>query len=423
MKIESKINFAYIKDNQNEEIIFCDKPYAFFEKIINLPVNAGITGFFSGCINSEKYSYLWRDPLGLSKLYFYIDPDNNLITSKSWMDLIFKGGSIKSIYAIPKGTLIKYENGNFTKIRSFNLPIYKGESKNIAKKINERILNLFSKINKKIGGEKNEIFLALSGGLDSGFLLEKANKSNLMLTACTLKMPGSQDAELAKKLSTKINTKHLEIKTDEVNMLKALKLSPIIAEDWRDFNVHCAAINLIIAQYLEKKFENPKKELFIITGDLMNEYVCDYKSEEFNGKAYYKLPEIPKIKLQKYLINGLSTSSREDIVFSNYGINTIQPYAIVSDLYLNLNDNELSCENIKRKINLSSNDNWLIDYISGEKLRAQVGSKDTMGMLGLAVNNNINEKFFLKAIAEKIDCDSNEVLDLIYAGNFKVRGL
>ena len=75
----------------------------------------------------------------------------------------------------------------------------------------KRILNLFSKINKKIGGEKNEIFLALSGGLDSGFLLEKANKSNLILTACTLKMPGSQDAELAKKLSTKIT------KINEIN--------------------------------------------------------------------------------------------------------------------------------------------------------------------------------------------------------------
>ena len=232
MKIESKINFAYIETNKNEEIIFYDNPYAFFEKIINLPINMGIAGFFSGCINSEKCSYLWRDPLGLSKLYFYIDSNHNLITSKSWIDLISKGGSIKSIYAIPKGTLIKYEDKNFIKLRVFNLPIYEGDSKNIAKKLNERISNLFSKIKQKIAGENNEIFLALSGGLDSGYLLEKSNKSKLMLTGCTLKMPGSQDAELAKILSKKINTKHLEIKTDEINMIKALKLSPIIAEDW-----------------------------------------------------------------------------------------------------------------------------------------------------------------------------------------------
>ena len=152
----------------------------------------------------------------------------------------------------------------------------------------------------------------------------------------------------------------------------------------------------------------------------MNEYVCDYSSEIYKGDEYYKLPEIPKVKLQKYLINGLSTSSREDVVFSNYGINTIQPYAIVSDLYLGLNEEKLCHENIKRELNLIKEDKWLNNHISSQKLRAQVGNKDTMGMLGLSIENKLNNKAFLKLIAKQIKCSESSISELIYSGNFRL---
>lgn len=419
MQIETQVNFGYFEYKNNKEIIFSNNEKEFLEEIINLPKNSFISGFFSGSIKIKDHHYLWRDPLGLSKLYLFIDSNNKLITSKSWIKLILLGADIKKIYALPKGKLIKYENGSFHLIRELKLPIFNGSSNDIANELNDRILGLFSKIKSKISSKDNEFFLALSGGLDSSYLLEKSRYAKFELTSCTVKMPGSLDAGLAKKLSKKINLKHFEIKIDKNKMIKALHTSPIVSEDWRDFNVHCGAINLLIGEQISNKFLNSNKQLFVITGDLMNEYVCDYSSEIYKGDEYYKLPAIPKVKLQKYLINGLSTSSREDVVFSNYGINTIQPYAIVSDLYLGLNEEKLCHKNIKRELNLIREDKWLNKHISSQKLRAQVGNKDTMGMLGLSIENKLNNKTFLKLIAKQIKCSEISISELIFAGNFR----
>ena len=82
------------------------------------------------------------------------------------------------------------------------------------------ILGLFNKIKSKISTKDNEFFLALSGGLDSSYLLEKSRYAKFELTSCTIKMPGSLDAGLAKKLSKKINLKHFEIKIDKNKMIK-----------------------------------------------------------------------------------------------------------------------------------------------------------------------------------------------------------
>ena len=56
----------------------------------------------------------------------------------------------------------------------------------------------------------------------------------------------------------------------------------------------------------------------------MNEYVVDYEPENYRNKIFYNLPNISKEKLQKYLINGMETSSREDGVFKKFCINIVK---------------------------------------------------------------------------------------------------
>ena len=42
-----------------------------------------------------------------------------------------------------------------------------------------------------------------------------------------------------------------------------------------------------------------------------------------------------------------------------------------------------------------------------------------MGMLGLSIENKLNNKTFLKLIAKQIKCSEISISELIYAGNFR----
>ncbi len=161
----------------------------------------------------------------------------------------------------------------------------------------------------------------------------------------------------------------------------ALSNAPIQCEDWRDFNVHCAALNIMLGK---KIIKDSRKLNIIVTGDLINEFVCDYKEENYEGKRFYKLPNINKKSLQKWLTKGLSTSSREDRVFDNFSLHLLQPYAIAYDLYSSLTSENLELVDVKRISNLGNWNRWLDDYIAKDKIRAQVGNKENMGVLGLS---------------------------------------
>ena len=193
-------------------------------------------------------------------------------------------------------------------------------------------------------------------------------------------------------------------------------MAPIVSEDWRDFNVHCGALNILLANAIKRQDKNKG---LIITGDLMNEFTCDYNEEIINGRKYYKLPCISKKALQRWLVKGLMTSSREDRVFEYFGLTTIQPYALTYDLYSRLQDDDLSTPNIKWRCNTTKETQWLLKLISNVKLRAQVGSKDTMGILGLAIKYNFNNNTFLTALSEHCNVPADKIKSLIFGGSFR----
>ena len=151
----------------------------------------------------------------------------------------------------------------------------------------------------------------------------------------------------------------------------------------------------------------------------MNEYLCDYAEEVINSVSYYRLPSLSPTSLQKWLVKGLSTSSREDRVFSNAGIVAIQPYAVAYDLYRNLSDLELDLPGIKPLCNVSSRTRFLSPMISKTKLRAQVGSKESMGILGIAVKNNIDNSHFLDILSQNLMQRKSDLSRLIFGGTFR----
>lgn len=420
IKENNDINFGlFFKNDDIEELLFSDKNDLFFHKIINEKILTAL-GFFSGYHKEGEDYYFWRDPLGACKLYIYNDYKNHILVSESWIELVRKGCDLKNIYSLPKGKVIALKNNQFREIKNIKMPVFDGDLKLLQDKFDKRINLFYEKLNDFLA--KNKIYktyLALSGGLDSGLLLYYAADNNINFNALTLNMDGSEDAILAKKIAKYKNINHHIFNANEKEIKQALESAPLFCEDWRDFNVHCAAVNLLLAKEIKRLNIGKNYKSIIITGDFMNEYVCDYKEEFYKNNIYYQLPKIKITNLQKHLIKGMETSSREDRVFSKYSISTLQPYTLLADLYLSLNESLLNQNNIKQKLNICERNKSILDFISVNKLRAQVGSKTNMGILGLAVDNDFDNNYFQDIIAKELNLESKQVSQLIFGGKFR----
>ena len=181
------------------------------------------------------------------------------------------------------------------------------------KKINNKKISSLvkNKINRFLKALKsnygNEVYVCLSGGLDSTIIAFLASKIFRKVTAISCSLVNSkqykkylmdkdsknkdyfsQDFLAAKKISALIGIDFKPIIFSEKDCLKDLKKAMYLSQDWRDFNVHCAILNYQIA----KNLKNDKQYQYqpLITGDFMNEFVADYKEERINKKIYYNIP-------------------------------------------------------------------------------------------------------------------------------------
>ena len=419
----SELQFAYTKKlsgDFNGKYIFGLNDQSICKALISESDQNIFQGFFSGLCFFEGSLYIYRDPNGFSKLYVGEENDGKWIVSRSWLKISKKGIKLDNIYALPAGIIYKHED---KKLKIFNKiltsrGLYKKDE--IQYEFNRRLNLFFSGFFKWLAenypSQNPETCIALSGGLDSSTLLTIGSKYS-SINAHTLELPGSLDSKIALRIAKECKCKIMTHSVTKKDVYESLKISPIYCEDWRDFNVHCSALNLLLAKRIKETY---KGNTFVITGDLMNEYLCDYQEEIYKGQTYYKLPKINKKSLQRWLVKGLSTSSREDRVFESQGLITVQPYASFYDIYSNLSCEELGLESIKRICNLTSETEWLDKFISNTKLRAQIGTKESMGILGIAVDNKLNDDSFAETIAGHCNEKVDVVKRLIFGGNFRV---
>ena len=234
------------------------------------------------------------------------------------------------------------ESGTITKINDQGKIISKTKIDHIQKdkfKINDvkiRLLGYLNEVKNKEG--KDTCVVCLSGGLDSTIianLAKKVFKKVITVTAFCIDNNKSvhHDLMAAENISKElklINYK-VPIRINDINkdLLKILQS----CQDWRDFNVHCAALNFYVAKFLKKK---KMSKLPVISGDFMNEFFADYETENIKNKKYYLTPKINKKLKQRFFISSLDSSSREIGVFNYFKIPLYQPYSVVYDLYLRL---------------------------------------------------------------------------------------
>jgi len=357
-----------------------------------------------------------RDPLGIHKLFYCRDSEGDYHFSRRFTDL-FKWQ--EKIFSLPAGYKVRLSTKGMEKVRSLAPPVKSWNALNLSafregsmnedvqdfqKDFNERINVVFHSLSEK---ERDgwTIFVALSGGLDSTVIASKAATFLSSPVACTLDLGNSEDSEKSIKIAAHIGIEHKTFPASREEILSAMEEAPYSCQDFRDFNVHCAALNILLARNIRNLVDSndamDSEKVIILTGDLMNEFTCDYAGEVIDGKEYYKLPRVGKKQLQQYLISGLDTSDREISPFLSYGISCIQPYAVLFDLYLSLDESVLLHEDPKKLVNLFQVDDVIQGFIPKVKLRAQVGSRESMGILGLCHSLGWDDKIYLENLLKK----------------------
>ncbi len=363
-----------------------------------------------------------RDPLGINKLFYTETESGEIIFASEFTDLFIHK---TPIFSVPAGKLVRIGKGGLREtVHSLNIPEADYSDFNIdafKTVFTKRLESVFTTI-KSLEDTGWTVFVALSGGLDSTIIASSASKYLSNPIACTLDLGKSEDSEKSIKIASHIGIKHMTFKTSEAQILESLKDAPWMCQDFRDFNVHCAALNILLAknirEYVDGVAEIDKNKMIILTGDLMNEFTCDYAGEVIDGVEYYKLPRIGKKELQSYLIGGLDTSDRELSPFRYYGLKCIQPYAAVYDLYNSVPEDILTTEDPKKLLNSFLVDETILSFIPKVKLRAQVGSRENMGILGLCHKMGFNDKTYKGDLIERAGKGDGQIP--IFVGRYDV---
>jgi asparagine synthetase B (glutamine-hydrolysing) len=368
-----------------------------------------------------------RDPLGIGKMFYVLADDNRLRFSCGFTSLLRYG---KPIYALPRGRHVRLSDSGERRLLGTlfpeTAPVAETPDDDIRSPdgfVNSRLRRWFKKavsmrldtafeVVRRLEQEGFTIFVALSGGLDSAGIAYAARRHLKHPVACTLDLGTSEDAERSALISRTIGIEQVIFTTDESEILKAVEASPKLCQDFRDFNVHCTALNLLLAQKIrglaEARRLQPNK-IVVLTGDTMNEFTCDYAAEEVDGTVYYRLPRVGKKMLQQILTGGLDTSDREILPFRHHGLACIQPYAIAYDVYLALPETVLQIDNVKQVLNGHLVPEPVLHLLPKTKLRAQVGSRESMGVLGICHKNSIDERFFLEKLLGTSDAEKQAV--------------
>lgn len=391
-------------------------------------------GQFASYMEIEKGTYrAVRDPLGIGKLFYTETKDGELHFSNKFADLFpYKS----AIYSVPAGMLVDISSGGRRRLihqlsvspktdDSMNLDAFEKDNSPVVEKFRQRFdnrLNTIFRMLRNLEDEGWSFFIALSGGLDSSIIASKSAQHLKKPIACTLDLGKSEDSEKSKQIAEKLGIKHFVFPTNEDEILSTLDDAPLLCQDFRDFNVHCAALNILLAKnikrYIESSKDIDKEKVIVLTGDLMNEFTCDYAGEVLDGVEYYRLPRVNKKELQRILIKGLDTSDREISVFNEYGLKCIQPFAALYDLYDSIPESVLRTENQKKILNSFLVDSVILDFIPKVKLRAQVGSRENMGILGICHYKGITNETFHKKLLK--DSGYNDGSIPIFAGSYEI---
>jgi asparagine synthetase B (glutamine-hydrolysing) len=336
---------------------------------------------------------LLRDRLGINKLFFAIHESGAVLAATFLIDLVNRGVPFEAIYSVPAGHFLAVDPSRPTlALRRYShidadsgrhsLPLGP-----VARHIRESLEVWFSRLAAQFAHRK--ICLCLSGGLDSSVIAALAKKYFADVTAYTYGyvesgQATSEDVHYARKVADFLGIPFRLIPASSDDVLAVLEDALCYGQDWRDFNVHCAIVNEILARAIASDAERFGSDgpPLVLTGDLMNEFLADYAPLSYENREFYRLPQVSPALLRTALIRGLDAGDRELGIFNHHGIDLIQPYGLLVDEYRRLPATLLGGERSKPDIVREVASDLLPSFLFTRlKARAQVG--DPVGPGGI----------------------------------------
>lgn len=382
-------------------------------------VPAGLRGAFASA--QEDSSGAWRlsrDPLGINKLFWARQPDGTILVAASPYMLVREGLAFEEVRSLPPGSVVDLNPDGSTVERSLIPASWFSHEKTtrtemIATSIRDKLDRYLADLAKAF--PRAQAFVCLSGGLDSTGIatLVSEHFRDTVAVSFDLRRSGaaeSADRRTAVRLAEDLGLPLLEANATEDQMLEMLDTVLLAGADWRDFNVHAALVNAVIARTIRQT--EASSDVIVFTGDLANEFLADYETEHYRGKSYYRLPRLSPVALRDSLVRGLDTSHREIGVFGAWGLPVVQPYAVAVDDYMKLGDEFLGSEGRKQRLCRMIFGDLAPEYVlSRTKVRAQMGDESGGGILAICVDRGLDGAWLKQRFAELHGVDGPAALD------------
>lgn len=371
------------------------------------------TGRFATAEIHADHVVLTRDPLGLNKLYAGYAPDGTIVAANHLIDLVHAGIPFADSYAIPPGTVVTIDARHSAHTRRYAAPHAAGRSNRPLAHITAAIDDALAEGMLRLRATRNgrPVVLCLSGGADSSVVaVYAARHLDTPVTAYTYAFvdnqpPDGDDALAARRVARHLGMLLRPVNADAEAILRAVGPALVRGQDWRDFNVHTAIVNTLLARAIAA--DHPTRPPLVLTGDLMNEFLGDYTPVRHHDVDHYRLPALPPAGLRDALTRGLQTGDREVGVFSPHGLDVVQPYAWAANLLLELPDH-LPKPTLSA---LLAAGDLPDDIVHRPKVRAQIGDHDAQrGILPLLLRAGLDASGLRAAFCREHHIDDPSAL-------------
>ena len=396
-------------------------------------------GQYALALRRGKTVHLARDPVGCSKLFFGRNREGHLVVGNRVARVWQRGVPLAAIASCPPGQVLEVSRDGATKLAGQELCDVPADAE-------LRVADLQAETRATLDGafawlarefEDCQFAVSLSGGLDSSVIASFAARHLPGVAAASFTYLDADDldrhafgapAEQLASASDDFRAATEVAETLGLPLLPVVRPSGAVAgaigpcvrlgQDWRDFNVHCATVNLFLAQDIRAAF--PGRKVVVLTGDLMNEYLCDYQEERIGDAVYYKIPRVPADRRRRYFVRGLDAGDREIGVFWADGLIACQPFAVLAESYMRVPVAMLDKPDVKWTLNAPLLAPEALPRVSKTKTRAQVGGKD-MGTLGTYHRLGVGEVELRRIWREQFPGEPAVACDaLIELGRYKL---
>lgn len=347
----------------------------------------GLRGQFALTVAADDRVMLIRDPLGINKLFFAIHHSGRVVVANYLIDLAERGVPCEAVYSVPAGHVVAIDLGRRSLLRSryftpqLHLARAEFSLEEVGAAIRQHLEAWFTRLADQFQSRK--VFVSLSGGLDSGVIAALATRHFDRITAYTYAYTQngrelSDDATHARRLAESLDIPLRLVPASAEDVLDAVPDALVYGQDWRDFNVHCAIVNVLLGRAMAQDVADAGDghPPLVLTGDLMNEFVGDYAPVIYRGREYYPLPKVDPSSLRRALIRGLDAGDREVGIFGRHGLDVIQPYGLLAEILLEIPARLLSREDSKQNLTRAVAGDLLPAWMFARtKVRAQIGTR------------------------------------------------